>query len=101
MSLKVYRDTILKPVVGEWLRRGDNFVLEENNDSGYGISKKNIVRTWKEQNNLTYFFNLAELLDIPPIEKAWNALNKSVKKQPFWDNRLVIEAAEDGWRGLK
>ena len=36
MSLQVYRDQILEPIVKRWLQRGDNFVLEEDNDSGHG-----------------------------------------------------------------
>jgi hypothetical protein len=42
MSLEMYRDQILEPIVKPWLERGDDFVLEEDNDSGHGggTSKK-------------------------------------------------------------
>lgn len=70
MSLKVYRDQILEPIVGQWLRNGESFVLEEDNDSGHGTGKSNIVRTWKQKNGLTSFFNCSNSPDIPPIEKA-------------------------------
>ncbi|KAL8296168.1 hypothetical protein RB594_003633 [Gaeumannomyces avenae] len=40
MTLQVYRDEILEPVVGAWLRDGQDFVLEEDNDSGHGTGKK-------------------------------------------------------------
>ena len=34
MSLKVYSNQILKPVVKPWLLKGQDFVLEEDNKSG-------------------------------------------------------------------
>ncbi|KAF1957793.1 hypothetical protein CC80DRAFT_534322 [Byssothecium circinans] len=42
MSLKVYRDSILKPIVKPWIDRGDDFLLEEDNDSGHGTGQRNI-----------------------------------------------------------
>ncbi|KAF1934605.1 hypothetical protein EJ02DRAFT_471768 [Clathrospora elynae] len=47
MSLEVYRDQILEPIVKPWLVQGDDFILEEDNDSGHGggASKKwNVVK---------------------------------------------------------
>ena len=76
MSLKVYRDTILEPIVGQWLREGHNFVLEEDNDSGHGTSEANIVKTWKKENGLISFFNCSSSPDIPPIEKLGEYLKK-------------------------
>jgi len=52
MSLQVYKNQILEPIVKPWLERGDDFVLEEDNDSGHEIGSKNIVRTWKEKDKL-------------------------------------------------
>src|SRR4051794_19239156 len=58
MSMQVYRDHILEPVVGSRLHQpGQLFVLEEDNDSVHGTSKSNIVRTWKKANGLDHFFN--------------------------------------------
>ncbi len=37
MTHKVYIDSILDPVVKPWLERGDDFVLEEDGDSGHGV----------------------------------------------------------------
>lgn len=44
MSQKIYIDAILTPIVKPWLDRSDDFCLEENDDSGHGPSKFNIVR---------------------------------------------------------
>lgn len=45
MSLKVYRDQILKPVVKPWLLESQDFVLKEDSNSGYGKAHNwNIVR---------------------------------------------------------
>ena len=38
MSQRVYIDTILDPVVRPWVEAGEDFVLEEDGDSGHGIS---------------------------------------------------------------
>ncbi|KAK4119375.1 hypothetical protein N657DRAFT_626809 [Parathielavia appendiculata] len=82
MTMQVYRDHILEPVVGGWLREGQSFVLEEDNDSSHGTSKSNIVRAWKEQSSLESFFNCAQSPDFSPIEKAWQGPKQYVKKRP-------------------
>ena len=40
MTHQVYIDAILDPVVKPWLERGDDFVLEEDGDSGHGTGKR-------------------------------------------------------------
>ena len=47
MKQETYINQILEPVVKPWLEAGHDFVLEEDNDSGHGPGKSNIVRTWK------------------------------------------------------
>jgi hypothetical protein len=102
MSLQVYRDKILEPVVGTWLREGHQFVLEEDNDSGHGgTSKKtNIVRTWKRDHGLESFFNCSSSPDFAPIEKAWQLPKQYVRKRPCWEDDLVRGLAEEGWETL-
>ncbi len=71
MSLQVYIIQILGPVVKPWLLKKQDFVLDEDGDSGHGKAKnRNIVRQWKEENNPEYFFNCASSLDLPPIENC-------------------------------
>jgi len=101
MSMQVYKDTILEPVVGSWLRNGHSFVLEEDNDSGHGTSKHNIVRTWKKDNGLESFFNCASSPDFVPIEKAWQGPKQYVRKRPCWDDSIVKELAQEGWDSVK
>lgn len=101
MSLQVYRDQILDPIVGAWLRNGESFVFEEDNDSGHGTSKSNIVRTWKQSHNLTSFFNCSNSPDIVPIEKAWLASKEVVKAKACWNDRTLKELAEEGHNSLK
>ncbi|KAL8367198.1 hypothetical protein RB599_010276 [Gaeumannomyces hyphopodioides] len=98
MTLKVYRDKILEPVVGQWIRDGHNFVLEEDNDSGHGTGKKNIVKTWKEENGLQSYWNCSVSPDIPAIEKAWQAPKNKVGGQPVYNDETVIELAEEAWK---
>ncbi|KAK3339929.1 hypothetical protein B0T25DRAFT_560916 [Lasiosphaeria hispida] len=78
---RVYLDTILKPYVGVWLEEGDrDWRLEEDNDSGHGPSAHNIVRTWKKDVGLQYFFNAPKSPDLSPIENAWVSPNDTVHK---------------------
>ncbi|KAK3369004.1 hypothetical protein B0T24DRAFT_631345 [Lasiosphaeria ovina] len=79
--MRVYRDDILEPTALPWLRQGQDFVLEEDNESGYGISKDNIVRTWNKENGLESYFNCSGSPDFSPIEKAWQSPKQYVKKK--------------------
>jgi hypothetical protein len=71
MSQQIYLKSILKLIVKPWLDRGDDFVLKEDDDSGHDTSKSNIVRSWKEENNLKCFFNCVSSSDLSPIENCW------------------------------
>lgn len=48
MSQQAYIDQILEPIVKPWIDKQD-FVIEEDGDSGHGPGKSNIVRTWKQE----------------------------------------------------
>ena len=81
MSLQVYINQILEPVVKFWLLEKQDFVLEEDGDNGHGKAKnRNIVRQWKEENNLEYFFNFASSPDLSPIENCWQSPKQHLKK---------------------
>ncbi|KAH7394815.1 hypothetical protein BKA66DRAFT_567205 [Pyrenochaeta sp. MPI-SDFR-AT-0127] len=69
MTQRAYIDQILEPVVKPWLERGDNFVLEEDGDSGHGPSKNNIARQWKDLHRLKSYFNCHPSPDLAPIKK--------------------------------
>lgn len=72
MSLQMYIDQILEPVVKLWLFKKQNFILEEDGDSGYSKAKNhNTLRQWKEENSLEYFFNCASSFDFSFIESCW------------------------------
>lgn len=101
MSLEAYRDQILDPIVGQWLRDGDDFTLEEDNDSGHGTGKANIVRTWKRHNGLNSYFNCAQSPDLAPIERAWAWPKRKVRSQEVWDDESLQTLAEEGWADLK
>ncbi|KAK4198064.1 hypothetical protein QBC40DRAFT_179567 [Triangularia verruculosa] len=93
MSLKVYRDQILEPVVGQWLREGHSFVLEEDNDSGHGGGGP-------KKNRLDHYFNSSHSPDFVPIEKAWAYTKREVRKRQCWDDETVKGLAEEGWAKL-
>lgn len=102
MTQKVYLEEILQPHVGEWLARGENFVLEEDNDSGHGTSARNIVKTWKEEQNLRYFFNAPYSPDLTPIENVWRGPDSAVFKNARFCETSddVMAFAEEGYHAV-
>ncbi|EDU42948.1 HMG box protein [Pyrenophora tritici-repentis] len=99
LSLHVYRDQILEPVVKKWVQNDPPFILEEDNDSGHGGgSSSNIVATWKRQNNLDFFFNCSNSPDLSPIENCWQVMKQHLKKFPHWDEFETRELASEGWQ---
>ena len=91
MTQEYYIQQLLNPIVKKWIDRGNTFVLEEDGDSGHGPGHLNIVRKWKEENGLSYYFNCPGSPDLAPIEKAWKALKEWVRKVPYWDNKVTRE----------
>ena len=80
MSLQVYINHILEPVVKPWIVQGHDFALEEDGDSWDGKAKNNnIVREWKEENKLEYFSNCASSPDLSPIENCWQPPKQHLK----------------------
>ncbi|KAL0469508.1 hypothetical protein QR685DRAFT_588997 [Neurospora intermedia] len=91
-----YDNKILKPV---------DFVLEENNNSNYGSKgnrrgKKNIVKQWKEENGLKYYFNCSGYPDFIPINKVWQSPKQYLRKRGKWDDEICWELVEEGWTAL-
>lgn len=102
MSLQIYRDKILEPVVKTWLENEgtEAFVLEEDNDSGHGTGKKNIVRDWKIAHGLKSYFNCSQSPDFVPIENAWSAPKEWIAQFESWDHETLKELAIEGWNRL-
>ncbi|KZL63819.1 hmg box protein, partial [Colletotrichum incanum] len=71
MSQQVYLDQILKLVVGSWIDNGEQFVLEEDGDSGHRPGGKNIVKVWKEERGFKRYFNTPGSPDLSIIENCW------------------------------
>ncbi|KAI8626066.1 hypothetical protein F5Y19DRAFT_466647 [Xylariaceae sp. FL1651] len=80
---------------------GDDFILEEDGASGHGgNSDHNIVKQWKQNHGLNYFFNCPGAPDLAPIENAWRAPKGQVKRHAIWDKDALRTAAEEGWESL-
>ena len=71
MFHQVYINSIFEPIVKPWIEQGDNFVLEENSNSGHETGKtKNAVKKWKKKHNLEHYLNCALFSDLAPIENC-------------------------------
>ncbi|KAH6865346.1 hypothetical protein B0T10DRAFT_569803 [Thelonectria olida] len=91
MAQKVYIEEVLEPYVKKWLDEGRSFVLEEDNDSGYGPSQNNPVRAWKEKHGLNSFFNCPRSPDLSSIENAWSVPAEYIKQFPHPTGGVVVE----------
>ena len=99
MSQRVYIDSILEPVIKPCLEVGEQFVLEEDGDSGHGsANNNNIVRKWKEEHGLKYYFNADKSPDLSVIENCWQPVKQWLSKSDHWDDNSTIEAIQTDWR---
>ena len=105
MSQSVYISHILNSIVKPWIlqqQRGhiDRFVLEEDGDSGHDPFKTNPVRSWKEQNQLKFFFNCAHSPDLSSIETCWQPLKQYLRKISHWDDSTTKDLVVEGWDSI-
>ena len=92
----------MEKVVKTWLENEgpEAFVLEEDNDSGHGTGKQNIVRAWKTAHRLKSYFNCPQSPDLVPIENAWSAPKEWIAQFDSWDNDSLQSLAIEGWNRL-
>jgi len=102
MNHKIYKDAILEPIVGDWLKKGQDFCLEEDGDSGYSFSKGiNPVKRWKQNKGLDFYQNCAGLPDFAIIENSWQVPKQYIQKYTHLDIETLRELALEGWKSLK
>lgn len=80
-----------------WLEEKQDFVLEEDGDSGHSTSWKNPVQSWKEENGLKSYFNCAQSPDLSLIENCWAIPKMYTQKYPHWDDNTLKELTKEGW----
>jgi hypothetical protein len=97
MSQKIYLKSVLKLIVKSWLDRDDDFVLKEDDDSSHDINKSNIVRTWKEENQLKCYFNCVSSSDLSSIENCWLSSKNYIRKFSHWDEVIIVEVILEEW----
>ena len=98
MTPQAYIDQVLEPMVKPWLQAGEEFVLEEEGDSGHGPGRSdNMVKTWKREHGLQHYFNCASSPDLAPIENCWLPPKQWVRQWPHWDDKATRELIMEGW----
>ena len=100
MSQKVYHDQILEPVVGQWIKYGYQFTLEEDNDSGHGTkSADNPCARWKKANGYRIMPNAPYSPDLAIIEACWSAPKHETRKHPHFDDAMTKQLILTGGTG--
>lgn len=97
ISQKIYFNQIFKPIVQPWIKTGQNFVLEKDGNSSHGPRKSNIVRTWKKEQGLDYYFNCASIFDLSLIENYWQPPKQHFWKYFHWNNATTKKLIYEGW----
>lgn len=100
LSSEIYRDLILETEIKRWIDEGHNFILEEEGDAAHGQNAKNIVRDWKDQHQMEYYFNVEWSPDLAPITTAWNLPKDHVVTAPAWNDSTTKELALSCWNLL-
>jgi transposase len=83
ISQRCYIDSILYPHVLLEIEKDPDIVLEEDGDSGHRPGKSNLVRQWKEQYRLKYYFNPPSSPDLSIIENCWQPVKQHVDSKPY------------------
>ena len=86
MKTRAYIDQILNPIVESWIDTVQDFVVEEDSDSGHGTGKLDIVQKWKKEHGLERYLSCAGSRDPSPIRNCWQARKQTPKEYPHWDN---------------
>ena len=99
MNANFYCNSILNLHVKPWLDQGDDFVLEEDQDSAHGVGKKGsgLVAQWKKAHGLQHYFNCNGSPDLAPIENAWQPLKQNLRKTPHWDFQTIKDVVDAAW----
>ena len=101
LTQEVYLNKILKGPILHWIQRGDNFILEEDQDTGHGPGADNPVRKWKEEQGLRYFFNASGSPDLSPIENIIRAEKQQINDFDHFNDDSLHTAAFRAWDGVK
>ena len=98
MTQEKYLD-ILEDMVKVCLDRGEQFILEEDGDSGHGgADNSNMVRRWKEKHGLQYYINAPKSPDLAPIENCWQPVKQYLPKADYWNVESTLVVVRKGWR---
>lgn len=98
MSQKVYIDQILGPDVKKRFERGDQFELEEDQDSRHRTADNhNKIWRWKARHGLKTWFNGPNPPNMAVIERYFQPLKHFFSNTGHWDRRTLKERAEEGF----
>ena len=99
MSQKSYIEQILEPIVLPWLEAGEDFILEEDDDSGHGAADNNSrARRWKKEKHLNYYINASKSPDLSVVENAFQPLKQELSNTERWDEEKLFQRANEAWK---
>ena len=88
MTQQAYIDQVIESMVKPWLQAGEDFMLEEDGDSGHGPGRGDkVVKVWKREHGLQRYFRCASSPDLAPIENCRLPPKQWVRQWPHWDDK--------------
>lgn len=97
MSHKKYVE-LLKEHVKPMLDRGEKFTMEEDRDSAHGMAENNnIVRRYKTEIGLDYYFNPTKSPDLSVIESVFQPFKQKLSNTGHWDEESLKRRACAIW----
>jgi hypothetical protein len=86
IQLTLHSPTPTEPFMAVWIDRGEECMLEEDNDSGHSPGKKmSAVKSWKPKKDLKYYFNPPSSPDMSLIESVPRILKQRMSADNFFD----------------
>ena len=83
------------------LKCGNNFILEEDGDSDYSkANNNNIVRQWKQQHDLQYYFNTSQSPNLAPIENCWQSTKRYINQEDHLSDKVLKAWIIELWNQL-
>ena len=83
--------------VKDWLTRGDDFVLKKDQDSGHDTRPTSMMRAYKKELGLEYYFNAFASPDLIIVKNCFQSLKHHMETMTIWDEETLMKELQEAW----